>query len=344
MPTYSILEGATLDGRPVEPVGAGYNRQLLTDLLRTRHRFDGVILTDWAVTNDCSALCREGFPRGQRPTFAAVAMPWGVEQLSKQARFVKAVSAGVDQFGGTEEATFLVQAVRAGELREARLDESARRIARQKFEQGLFENPYVDTAAATRTVGTVAFRRAGLDAQRRSVVLLENKKAILPLAPRGKRVYLHHVDPAVAARFGLVVVTDPAQAEVAIVRTVAPFETLHPGYLFGAMQHEGNLGFRDGDPEYEEIKRVSARVPTIVAVYLDRPAILAGVTDRASALLGEFGLSDEALLDVLTGRARPEGKLPFELPSSMREVEAQRSDVAHDTARPLYPFGFGRRY
>ena len=51
-----------------------------------------------------------------------------------------------------------------------------------------------------------------------------------------------------------------------------------------------------------------------------------------------------ALLDVVTGKAQPEGKLPFELPSSMQEVEAQRSDIAHDTAHPLYRFGYGLRY
>jgi beta-glucosidase len=343
MPTYSILEGATLNGQPLEQVGAGFNKQLL-DLLRTRHGFRGVILTDWAITNDCSALCRNGFPSGERPTFAMVAMPWGVEQLPKQDRFVKAVNAGVDQFGGTEEAQVLVQAVRAGKLSEKRLDESVLRIVRQKFQQGLFENPYVDAAKASNAVGNATFQSEALQAQRRALVLLENKNGILPLKAQGKRVYLHHVDPKVASQYGWTVVAEPAQADVAIVRTSAPFETLHPAYVFGAMQHEGNLGFRDGDPEYETIKRISAAVPTIVTVYLDRPAILTSVKDKAAALLANFGVSDAALLDVLTGRAKPEGKLPFELPSSMADVEAQRSDVPHDTARPLYPIGFGRTY
>ena len=85
-------------------------------------------------------------------------------------------------------------------------------------------------------------------------------------------------------------------------------------------------------------------MPTIVTVYLDRPAILSGLKDRVSALIGNFGVSDAALLDVLTGVAQPEGKLPFELPSSMQEVEAQNSSLAHDTAHPLYRIGFGRRY
>jgi beta-glucosidase len=344
MPTYSILEGATIDGRPLEQVGAGFNRQLLTDLLRKRYGFQGIILTDWLITNDCPDVCRNGFPAGQRPTFAAVAMSWGVEDLPKVDRFAKAVNAGVDQFGGTEESQFLVQAVRSGKITERRINESVNRIAIQKFRQGLFENPYVDTAEAGRFVGNPRFQAEATVAQRRSLVLLENRNGILPLAARDKRVFLHGIDSATAARYGFNVVRDLTRAEIAIVRTTAPFQTLHPNYVFGAMQHEGDLGFLNGNPEFEEIKRITAAVPTIVTVYLDRPAILTELKDRASALVGNFGVSDAALLDVLTGAARPEGRLPFELPSSMAEVEAQRSDVPHDTAHPLYPIGYGRRY
>ncbi len=344
MPTYSILEGATVNGRPLEQVGAGFNRQLLTGLLRDRYGFDGVILTDWAVTNDCGEACRNGAPAGQRPSFAMVAMPWGVEQLSKEDRFAKAVNAGVDQFGGTEEAQFLVDAVRSGKITQQRIDQSANRIARTKFRLGLFENPYADTTAAGRVAGSAPFQAEGMAAQRRALVLLENKKNILPLAPAGKRVFLHGIDPKVAAGYGFIVEPDLSKADIAIVRTTAPFQTLHPSYMFGSMQHEGSLDFQNGNAEFEEIKRITAAVPTIVTIYLDRPAILDSLRDRASALIGNFGVSDAALLDVVTGKAQPEGKLPFELPSSMQEVETQRSDIPHDTAHPLYRFGYGLRY
>ena len=348
MPTYSILEGATWNGKPIEQVGAGFNRQLLTDMLRGQYGYKGVILTDWGVTNDCNERCRNGVAQGERPSFADVAMPWGVEDIPKRARFVKAVQAGIDQFGGTEDASVLVDAVRAGELKESRLDESAQRVLAEKFALGLFENPYVDPAATARHVGTEAFRAAGVDAQRRSLVLLENDEKILPLRRTGKdgvlRVYAAGVDSAAIRRAGYVVATDPAQADVAVMRLAAPFETLHPGYVFGAMQHEGSLEFHEGNPAYDEFRRISAVVPTIVTVYLDRPAVLTPLKGRARAVLANFGISDDALLDVLAGRARPQGKLPFDLPSSDAAVAAQHSDVAHDIVRPLYPFGFGRRY
>jgi beta-glucosidase len=344
MPTYSILQGVTLNNIPLEQVGGAFNHQLITTLLRNRYGFQGIVLTDWAVTNDCSETCRNGAPQGERPSFAGFGTPWGVENLSKVDRFAKAVNAGVDQFGGTEEANYVIDAVNAKKIDRKRVHEAAYRIAVQKFRLGLFENPYVDPAAAAKIAGNTEFQAEGAAAQRRSLVLLENKKNILPFAASGKRVYLHGVDPKVAAQYGFTVVPDLSQADVAIVRTDSPYETLHPQYIFGSMQHEGKLDFQNGNKEFEEIKRITDAVPTIVTVYLDRPAILTSLKERATALIANFGVSDGALLDVITGKANPQGRLPFELPSSMEEVEAQHSDVPHDTKHPLYPIGFGLRY
>jgi beta-glucosidase len=64
------------------------------------------------------------------------------------------------------------------------------------------------------------------------------------------------------------------------------------------------------------------------------------VKDKAAALYGDFGINDDALLDVLTGKATAGGHLPFELPSSMDAVGAQKSDVPHDSAHPLYSYGY----
>jgi beta-glucosidase len=85
-------------------------------------------------------------------------------------------------------------------------------------------------------------------------------------------------------------------------------------------------------------------VPTVVDVFLDRPAILAPFADDVAALVGDFGANPRALLDVLSGAARPEGRLPFDLPSSMAAVEANRPDVPFDTADPLFRFGHGLAY
>jgi len=82
----------------------------------------------------------------------------------------------------------------------------------------------------------------------------------------------------------------------------------------------------------------------VTLVDLNRPAILTELKGISDALLGTFGVSDEAMLDVVFGRHKPSGKLPFELPSSMAEVEAQLEDVPDDTANPLFPYGWGLSY
>ena len=343
MPTYSILEGARVDGKPLEQVGAGFNNQLLT-LLRRSYGFDGVILSDWAITNDCSDICWSGFPAGQKPNFSAIGMPWGVERLSKEDRFAKAINAGVDQIGGTEDSSVLLAAYHSHKISQERIDDAALRILTQKFQQGLFEDPYVDSADAVEVVANSKFQAEALNAQRRSFVLLENKNKLLPLTGAGKRVFLYQIDPRVATEYGFTVTDNLDQADLALIRASAPYETLHPNYMFGSMQHEGSLDFADDNPELAVINRAIAKVPTIVTIYLDRPAILTKFNTRVGALLVNFGVSDRALFDVLTGKAKPEGRLPFELPSSMSEVEAQSGELPHDTLHPLYRLGFSQTY
>ena len=79
----------------------------------------------------------------------------------------------------------------------------------------------------------------------------------------------------------------------------------------------------------------------ITVVDLNRPAILTELVSVSDALVGTFGVSDEAILDVVFGRHSPNGKLPFELPSSMSEVRTQLEDMPDDTANPLFPYGWG---
>jgi len=340
MPTYSVLEGLMFEERPVEQVAAGFNRWLLTDLLRGRYGFDGVILTDWRITDDCPEVCLKGGNAG--PPFV-MGMPWGVENLTPRQRFVKAVLAGVDQFGGTEESSILVEAVQKGELDETRLDQSAYRVMLQKFRQGLFDDPFVDPDRAAAVVGSKANQAAADIVQQRALVLLQNKGGILPLKGH-PQVYLHNISPEAARAAGLVPVGRIEDADVAIVRVAAPYQLLHPQYFLGGLFHEGSLAFEPGQEDYDTIARLSTRVPTIVTIFLDRPAILTALTGKTRAIVGNFGVSDDNLLAVLTGKTSPGGRLPFELPSSMAAVEMQSSDTPDDTKNPLFQFGFGLSY
>jgi beta-glucosidase len=182
-------------------------------------------------------------------------------------------------------------------------------------------------------VGGPAFVAAGLEAQRRSVVVLRND-GVLPFS-EGARLYVDGVDPEVAGQYAKVV-DSPEHADVALVRRAAPFTRRGPG--FEAFFHAGRPDF--SEDELKPILDIAATVATVVDVMLDRPAVLTGLAP-AAALTGTFGSSDEALLDVLFGRSPATGTLPFELPSSMAAVEQSREDVPNDTREPLFAYGHG---
>ncbi|WP_029014471.1 glycoside hydrolase family 3 protein [Niveispirillum irakense] len=340
MPTYTIQKGLSLEGKPVEPVSGGYNKQMLIDLLRGTHKFKGLILSDWAITNDCNESCRTGNPPQQPKD---IATPWGVEDLTQPQRFAKGMLAGIDQFGGVNDGLPLLAAVEQKLLPEARLNEAVATIMTLKFEQGLFENPFVDPAAAATIVGRADVVAEGRATQAKSLVMLENRLGPAPLpAGGGKRLFIYGVDAATAKAAGFTIAASLDEADIALIRLKAPFQTLHPGFFFGRMQHEGDLDFKEGDAGLTLVRQAAAKVPVILTIYLDRPAILTNIKPHAATLIGEFGITDAALFDALTGKVAPMGKLPFELPATMAAVRAQSPALPHDSADPLYPVGFGR--
>ncbi len=318
MPYYGMPVGTEY-----EEVGFGFNKGVLTGLLRERFGFDGIVCTDWGLVTDHPIMGTD---------FAARA--WGVEHLTPAERMTKILDAGADQFGGEQETQLLIELVRSGAVTEERLDVSARRLLREKFDLGLFENPYVDAASADAVVGSAEFRAAGDAAQRASVTVLSND-GTLPFA-RGVRLYVEGVPVDVASQYGTVVDT-PADADIAILRLQAPYE--QRASMFENFFHAGSLDFPDD--VLAHVAEVSAAVPTVVDVFLDRPAILAPLVESAAAVVANWGSSAAALLDVLSGAHPATGRLPFDVPRSMAAVEASRPDVPFDTADPLFRFGHG---
>lgn len=311
----------------LEPVAFGFNRDVVTGLLRERLGFDGIICTDWGLINDVEYL---GQPMPARA--------WGVEHLTPVERVEKVLHAGCDQFGGEACPELVVELVRTGRVSEDRIDVSVRRLLLEKFRLGLFDHRELDAEAAVTVVGRPSLVEGGKDAQRRSHTLLTNSDELLPL-PHGIAVYLEGVEPSAVQPYARAV-ADPADAEVALVRLKAPYEPRPGG--FEAHFHAGSLEFPPA--EAERLQALCATVPTVIDVYLDRPAILTPIAATAAALLVSFGSSADAFADVIFGTAHPEGRLPFDLPSSTRAVEESRSDVPFDTADPLFQFGDGLDY
>lgn len=316
MPYYGMPVGTEF-----EEVGFNFNKVILTDILRNQLGFEGIICTDWGIVSR---------------------QFWGVEDLTEEERMIKSIDAGVDQFGGETEPERLVNLVRAGHITESRLEESVGRLLREKFRLGLFDNPFVDVNEATALVGSAEAREEGLTAQAHAQTLLKNSTDVarLPLSTE-LRVYAEGIDPRVL-RTWVTVVATPEEADVAVLRLVAPWEERgEPGELENFF-HAGSLDFHT--EELEHIRAIAAIVPTVVDVYLDRPAIIAPFVDDIGSLIVNFGSSDDAFVRILFGELEPLGKLPFELPSSMEAVEANQSDVPSDTVDPTFAFGFGLRF
>lgn len=319
-------------GTPLEEVGFGFNKDVIRGLLRERYGFDGVVCTDWGLLNDSEIA-------GQRMDARA----WGVEHLSVAERAKKALDAGVDQFGGESCPEVIVELVRSGQVTESRIDQSVQRILREKFRLGLFDNPFTDPSAAEQIVGSATFRAAGELAQRKAIVLLKNDETlagrVLPV--QGKpRLYVENISREVASAYGQVV-SNVEDADLALLRLQAPYEP-RDKLFFESFFHAGDLDFKE--PEKSRILTILSQVPTVVDIYLDRPAVIPEIAARSKGLLASFGASDAAVLDIIFGRFTPTGRLPFELPSSMEAVQRQKEDLPYDSENPLFPFGHGLTY
>lgn len=326
MPYYGVPIGLEY-----EEVGFSYNKAVITGLLREKYNYDGVVCTDWGLVTDA--------PMGPGVVWSARA--WGVEELSAEERVLRAVEAGVDQFGGESIPETVVQLVKDGRLSEERVNESVRRLLRQKFQLGLFDNPYIDLEQVGQTVGKAEFVRAGEAAQRQAMTLLKNEGGTLPLEAGKLKLYIENIDPEVAAQYGTLV-EKPEEADMAIIRLNTPWYPVETDIPFAKGFHHGDLDFKSD--EKEKILSLLNTLPTIVDIYLDRPAAIPEINAQAKAVLANFGASDAAVLDVIFGKAKPQGRLPFELPSSMEAVRNQKTDVPYDSEAPLYEFGHGLSY
>ena len=329
MPYYGVPTDQT-----DENVGFAFNKEIITGLLRDKYKFDGIVCTDWGVINDAKILGMVLLP----------ARAWGMEKATPEERIIKALNAGVDQFGGEAVPELLVKLVKEGKISESRIDESVVRILKMKFKLGLFDNPYVDANKANKIVGNEMFMAKGLLAQKKSIVLLKNDTLknvpVLPLKP-GIKIYIKNINKITASRYGNIV-SKPELADIAIIRLKAPSQLLPGTGNMGKFIPAGDLDFKDG--EKDAVLGLLQRVPTIVDIYLSRPAVIPEIAASCRGLFVNFGANDEAFLEVVFGRFNPQGKLPIELPSSMDAVRKQKEDVPYDSIDPLFRFGYGLHY
>jgi beta-glucosidase len=313
MPYYSLPSGTEY-----EEVGYAFNKGVITDLLRNQMGFKGIINSD---------------------TGPLTSMPWGVENLSKKERYKRAIEAGVNIFSGESDPRMLIELIDSGMVDISLIDNSVLRLLNEKFALGLFENPYVDADAAEKIVNNDKFKERAALALRKSIVLLRNEKDALPLKPKTK-VYFESVQRNArgpASETPNVYLVNDSKYDVEFVKTPAEADALilwlQPAgnSLFGSTGEPISLSLSKCGVDVAYVNKLTAKKPAVLVVNYTNPWVINEVynekTMNVAGVLATFGTTADALLDVITGRFNPTGKMPFSTPVSDLAVEKQKEDV-----------------
>jgi beta-glucosidase len=351
MPYYSIP-------LVLDTTAALGSKATLQDLLRDEMGFTGIIQTDW------------GMIWGIQQSTSM----WGEECSEEQAILTGVMDAQVDAIGG--ESIKLIDEMEelynAGSITDEVLNEACTHILKEKFELGIFENPYVDVADAVAYVGSDENQAVNLKAAEESMTLLKND-GILPLDSANKKILVAGlragdmdslcggwtssqegstlVDAltALAGEGAQIlydgediekITADAAQCDVAIV-TVGEV----------AYQHNPPWGYDTleiTDSQQQVLEAVKATgIPIITVVIGGRPYILTWCDENTNAILMAYYPGQQggtAIAETLYGINNPTGRLPVAMPRDMESVEKQESDVCFDLENPLYNYGFGLSY
>jgi beta-glucosidase len=308
MPYYSAPKDKNM-----EEVGFSYNKAIIQDLLRKQLGFKGIVNSDTGPID---------------------MMPWGVENLTILQRYQKALDAGVDIFSGGADPTMLLETVKKGLVSEARINESIARLLKEKFDLGLFENPYVDVDAAVKTVGNSEFQAKGDLAMRKSIVLLRNDAKVLPIAPKTKVYFETYFEdgktktPAKAFipevnKWNFEFVSNKEDADVVIL-----WLTPNGGSLFSSNGSPIELQLSKNKIDVGHVNETTYHKPTVMIVNYTSPWVIDEVDNpNVKTVLATFGTTTDAILDVVSGAYNPTGKMPFSTPTSRKVVMENQSDV-----------------
>ncbi|MEV5004261.1 glycoside hydrolase family 3 protein [Streptomyces sp. NPDC093064] len=305
---------------------ATLSHPVLTGILRGELGYDGVVVTD--------SLGMDG-----------VRSKYGDDRVP-----VLALKAGVDQLLNPPSLDVawnaVLSAVRAGELTEARLDESILRILRMKAKLGLLDDPYVSQADVDRVVGIGTHLAAADRVAERTTTLLANEGRLLPLSRRShNKLLVVGADPASPSG-----TTGPPTGVLAAALTELGFQAtaLSTGTAPSAATADkavaaaqdadavvvGTYNVTAGSSQKTLVERLVATGRPVIAVAIRNPYDIAHLP-TVPAHLAAYSWTDvelRAAARVIAGQVRPHGRLP---------VPVQRAD---DPAQVLYPIGYGLSY
>lgn len=323
MPYYGIPVGIS-----DKEVGASFDEYIITDLLRDKYNFNGIICSDWALITD------RILPNGKmfKPASA-----YGLEDKSTEERITELLNAGIDMIGGESLTNNLVELIKTGIISEKRIDESLKRIMKQKFQLGLFDNPYIKLSSL-KNLDNKKFINKGIEAQKKSLVLLKNND-ILPIK-KDDKIYFEGFGEELIKKYNYV--KSPEKSDYILIKLNSPSGRFEAKYEMQKMLGGGPLDFTSDI--INRINNLSEIKPVILVMNLKRPSVFTEIANMTQAIVVDFQVQENILLDMIYGEFSPSGKLPFEIPYSIETVKNQKEDLPYDSTNPLFKFGHGLSY
>ena len=318
------------------------HKYLLTDVLKDELGFDGYIISDWEAVKE-------------------------IEGFDYYDKAVKAVNAGVDMFMEPSNwfkfINTMKDAVKNGDVSQARIDDAVRRILRVKFKADLFEEPYANRELLNEDlIGSEEHRLIARDAVRKSLVLLKNNNGILPLS-RSSKIYvggsnaddlgsqcggwtiawqgkngnitegttvLEGIESAVFGKGELV--DDPQEADVVVI-------VLGEDPYAEGRGDNNNLSLSFSDLiELDKVK--NADKPVLVIMISGRPMMISDHIKNWDAFVAAWlpGTEGAGIADVIFGDYNFTGRLPVTWPKKISQIPINYGDENYD---PLYKYGYG---
>ncbi|WP_159950989.1 glycoside hydrolase family 3 protein [Polaribacter septentrionalilitoris] len=328
------------------------HKELITDALKIGMNFKGIVVSDW-----------KGYSRfgGNNIINAGVDM-------------VMAVDGDLDDFQSE-----VLKGVEDGSVQLSRIDDAVRRILRQKFKLGLFENPFPDATLITK-IGSPDHRKVAKQAVRESLVLLKNENKILPINKATQKIVVvgEHADNSGLQSGGWTVnwqgTKENYKGATTILKGIkkqskgkviydknatgnhfdADLAIIVVGEnpyaeFFGDIGHESNQLELTLTKEHQDyIKNYQEKgVKTVVVLISGRPLVVADQINKSDAFIAAWlpGSEGDGVAEVLFGDHNFSGKLPHSWPKSVEDFNNKYGPNFWDNSiEPLYPLGFGLTY
>jgi beta-glucosidase len=328
------------------------HKELITDTLKIGMAFDGIVVSDW------KAYSRFG----------------GKDIINAGIDMVMAVDGDLENFQQD-----LIQAVYSGSVARERIDDAIRRILRQKFRLGLFENPFPN-ASLIPEIGKPDHREKAKQAVRESLVLLKNQNNVLPIERETKKIVVvgEHADSAGLQSGGWTINWQGTSENYAGATTILEgIKKLAKGIVVYDKDATGLHRDADvaiivvGETPYAEFfgdigdgeglhqltltaahqKYMDAyahtRTQVVVVLISGRPLVVTDQIEQSDAFIAAWlpGSEGDGVAEVLFGDYNFKGKLPHSWPKSEDDFNGKYGpNFWDDTVVPLFPFGFGLSY